>query len=237
MTDINRSELIVVMDRSGSMEPLVADMEGGLRDIVNRTREALKPEQRCNFTFVRFNSTYEAVYEAQDIRYVDASELRLNPGGGTALLDAVGRTINEVGARLRKTPEARRPARIAFVILTDGEENSSREFSRDTVKKMVETQRDVYSWEFIFLGAEGVDNFAQAGNIGISAQHVASYNFSAAGSRRSGALVGSRVANYTSNQSKGLTTNDEAAQRFLSCVDPNAVVPEDPNLVPVVVTP
>ena len=88
------------------------------------------------------------------------------PRGSTALLDAVGRAINETGDRLAKTPEQDRPGLVVFVIVTDGQENSSKEFSKARIKEMIDEQQKKYNWQFTFLGANQ-DAFAEAGGIGI----------------------------------------------------------------------
>jgi hypothetical protein len=94
--------------------------------------------------------------------------------GSTALLDAVGKTINNIGLALSNTAEEDRPANVLFVIITDGEENASKEFTREKVKEMVEHQTNVYKWEFVFLGAN-IDAFRSAGNIGIARNKTANY--------------------------------------------------------------
>lgn len=93
----------------------------------------------------------------------------------TALLDAVGQTIDEVGERLAQTPEQDRPEKVVFVILTDGQENSSVAFSYDDIRRRIQHQENKYNWEFVFLGV-GLEGFSEAANIGVRSDmshHVA----------------------------------------------------------------
>lgn len=94
--------------------------------------------------------------------------------GGTALLDAVGRTIDNLGVRLSNTPEEERPEHVIFVITTDGEENSSMSYSLQKVREMIAHQQEKYSWQFIFLGAN-MDAVSEAGKLGISAKYAANF--------------------------------------------------------------
>ena len=102
--------------------------------------------------------------------------------GGTALLDAVGRTIDNLGVRLSNTPEEERPEHVIFVITTDGEENSSMSYSLQKVREMIEHQQEKYSWQFIFLGAN-MDAVSEAGKLGICASHAANFTPSHSGVR------------------------------------------------------
>ena len=102
--------------------------------------------------------------------------------GSTALLDAVGRTIDSVGARLAAAPEEERPEHVVFVITTDGRENSSREYTAQRVREMVEHQQQKYSWQFVFLGAN-MDAVSEARNLGISAKYAANFTPSHSGVR------------------------------------------------------
>ncbi len=144
----NLTDITVILDRSGSMEVIKDDTIGGLRTFVE---EQKKLPGEATFTLVQFDNEYEVVHATTPIR--DVGDLELVPRGSTALLDAIGRTVNETGARLGAMPEADRPGKVLVVIITDGLENSSREFTRDKVFEMIKHQREAYQWEFNFLGA------------------------------------------------------------------------------------
>ena len=155
------SDLTVVLDRSGSMHVCQSDAEGGLNRFVE---EQKKQPGEAVFTLVQFDTEYEFVHRAVPIRNVP--HCALVPRGNTALLDAVGRAIVETGERLAKVPEAHRPGLVVVVILTDGQENASKEFSKKKVQEMISHQQEVYKWQFIYLGANQ-NAFAEAGELGI----------------------------------------------------------------------
>jgi len=155
------TEIVLVVDRSGSMYSCKADAGGGINQFI---KEQQKMDGKADLTLVQFDYEYEFIHEGVDIDEV--GEYTLDPRGGTALLDAVGRTVQETGARLAKLDEKDRPGLVAFVIVTDGEENSSSEFKLEQVKEMIAEQTDKYNWQFTFLG-EGLDAFAGGSSLGI----------------------------------------------------------------------
>jgi len=142
------TDITVVLDRSGSMASVVNDTKGGFDHFVDDQKKA--PGQ-ANLTLVQFDTIYDFVHQGKPI--AEVPPLVFEPRGGTALLDAIGRAINETGARLKAMPESDRPAKVVFVIITDGEENASKEFTKDRINDMIKHQRDAYKWEFVFLGA------------------------------------------------------------------------------------
>ncbi|HEV3384770.1 MAG TPA: vWA domain-containing protein [Gemmata sp.] len=161
------TDIVVVLDRSGSMQACKDDAEGGLNAFVE---EQKKRPGRAVFTLVQFDTEYEFVHRGEPISGIPP--FSLVPRGWTALLDAVGRAIAETGDRLARTPETERPGLVAFVIITDGQENSSKEFNKEQIKQMIQHQSDAYKWQFTFLGANQ-DAFAEAGGIGITADKTA----------------------------------------------------------------
>lgn len=163
------TDIVVVLDRSGSMRSCQEDAEGGLNTFIDEQR---KQAGETLFTLVQFDTEYEFVHRGVPIQHV--GQCRLVPRGMTALLDAVGRAIVETGERLAAMPEAARPGLVVFVILTDGQENSSKEYSRAQIKDLIEHQQNVYKWQFTFLGANQ-DAFAEAGGLGIRAAGVANW--------------------------------------------------------------
>jgi hypothetical protein len=167
------TDFTVVLDRSGSMETCRAEAENGLNHLIARQKE--EPGSAV-FTLVQFDTEYEFVHRAVPIR--DVPHCSLAPRGMTALLDAVGRSIAEAGDRLKTMPEPERPGLVVFVIVTDGQENSSHEFTKSQIKKMIEHQQSAYGWKFIFLGANQ-DAFTEAQGLGIAPGGVANYLASA----------------------------------------------------------
>ena len=161
MTKPNTTDITVVLDRSGSMVSIAGDMRGGFDSFIRKQREI---PGDCRVTLVQFDDKYDTVYTALPVHVVPP--LVLEPRGSTALLDAVGRTINATGRRLHQMSEGDRPSQVLFVIITDGEENASHEFLGDKVATMTKHQREQYKWEFIYLGANQ-DAFAVAQKMGI----------------------------------------------------------------------
>lgn len=176
----NLTEIVFILDQSGSMESLRDDTIGGYNSYIEDQK---KEEGEAYLTTVLFDHRYELLHDhvnIQNVAPITTKEYR--PGGTTALLDAVGRTINSVGQRLADTPEEERPAHVIFVITTDGYENASQEFTREQVKRMIEHQQDKYSWQFIFIGA-GIDAYAEAESIGLGGYHTMSVSKSSTGAQ------------------------------------------------------
>jgi uncharacterized protein YegL len=163
------TDVIVVLDRSGSMASCQQEAENGVNHFIN---EQKKHEGECVFSLVQFDTEYEFVHRG--VAVASVPKFQLVPRGMTALLDAVGRAINETGERLSKMDESDRPGLVAFVIVTDGQENSSHEFTKAQVKEMIERQQNEYQWQFTFLGANQ-DAFAEAQALGIRPDAAANY--------------------------------------------------------------
>ena len=142
------TDITMVIDRSGSMQSIRTDAEGGINSFIEQQKQ--EPGETL-LTLVQFDTEYEFVHSGVPVKQIPA--FTLVPRGSTALLDAVGRAINETGARLAATAESQRPALVVFVIVTDGAENSSREFTRDQIRTLVEHQQSAYKWQFTFLAA------------------------------------------------------------------------------------
>jgi hypothetical protein len=196
MTKANKSEIVFVVDRSGSMERIAADMRGGFDAFIAEQR---KVPGECAVTLAQFDNEYEVVYQGKPI--ADVPPCVLEPRGGTALLDAIGRTIVNTGTRLRGMREHERPSKVFFVIVTDGEENASRVFRHGDVLESIKHQRDVYGWEFVFLGADE-NAISVAASIGI--RSAAQFTANGAGAR---ALYSSVSAEIGSSRATGMSVN------------------------------
>jgi uncharacterized protein YegL len=170
--------LIFVLDRSGSMAKIKADMVGGYNQFI---AEQKKVKGKCVAFLYQFDDVYEAVYEDQDIQVVkDLTDETYVPRGWTALLDAVGKTINVINERIAKLPEDKRPDKVLVMTVTDGEENSSKEFQGDKIKEMINHQREKWKWEFAYIGANQ-DSWKIGSSMGLSAGTTCNYVASAAG--------------------------------------------------------
>jgi len=162
----NLTELVMILDRSGSMGGLESDTVGGYNSMLHRQAEA---EGEVLVSTVLFDDRSEVLYDRVPLEKVpQMTEKEYYVRGCTALLDAVGGAIHHIR-------EEDRPGKTIFVITTDGLENASREYSYDRVKEMVERQKEKYGWEFLFLGAN-IDAVKTAGRFGIKADRAANYN-------------------------------------------------------------
>lgn len=164
------TEIVCIVDRSGSMSSIAADVIGGLNTFIGKNKEL---PGSANLTLVLFDHMYDVVYSG-DVKNcpVITNELYY-ARGNTAMFDAIGRTINDVGIRLGSYSEEARPSKVIVCIMTDGEENGSRIYTAQRVQEMVKHQTDVYSWEFIFLGAN-IDTAKTSTGLGMSATRSAS---------------------------------------------------------------
>ncbi len=169
---IDLTEIIFILDRSGSMSGLESDTIGGYNSFLETQR---KVDGQAQITTILFDENYEVLHDGVDLKKVKPITGReYFARGSTALLDAIGKTIIDVGLRLSNTSESERPSKVIFVITTDGQENASHEFSYKKINEMISLQQDKYSWEFIFLGAN-IDAAKEAERLGIRADRAANY--------------------------------------------------------------
>ena len=188
-----KSEIICIIDRSGSMASIASDAIGGFNTFLEDQK---KVKGDTTLTFVQFDTQYEIVHEntpLNDVPILDNSTFQ--PKGATALLDAVGKTIDNTGKRLSNTPEGNRPDKIIVAILTDGEENASKQYNLSKIKEMIQHQKEKYQWEFIFLGANQ-DAFAEAAKIGIDVKDTFNFAATSTGVRSAYSNMGSTVTSY-----------------------------------------
>jgi len=187
---LNKTDITIVLDRSGSMLSVLDDAVNGFNQFIEDQK---KVEGEATVTLVQFDTVHEVVYKGKKLE--DVPSLDLQPRGFTALLDAVGKAIAEIGEHLKAMTEDDRPKQVIFVILTDGRENSSKEYSLQQVKQMIEHQTNVYKWQFVFLGANQ-DAIQVAGGMGISAGATMTYAATPEGTRDAFAAVSSGMSRY-----------------------------------------
>jgi len=169
----NYTHITYLLDRSGSMQSVWSDVAGGYQTIIEENQTF---PGECTFTLVGFDTAYEKPVDMAPIAEVDPANLPFAPRGQTALLDALGRTIAEMGEALAALPEAERPDKVLLLVQTDGLENASQEYSGEQVRAMIKHQRDVYKWDFMFLGA-GEDSIAAQGvAVGMPVSSSAAYD-------------------------------------------------------------
>jgi len=169
----NLTEIVFILDRSGSMSGLESDTIGGFNSMIAKQQ---KEEGEAIVSTVLFDDETDVIHDRVAIGEVKKlTEEDYYVRGCTALLDAVGGAIHHIGNVHKYAREEDRPAKTLFVITTDGLENASRHYSFKDVKKLIKRQQEKYNWEFIFLGAN-IDAIEVAGNMGISKDRAANYN-------------------------------------------------------------
>lgn len=165
----NYSHITLVCDRSGSMQAIRNDAEGAVNSFFDKQKEV---PGEASLLFVEFDavrglsgserSWYHVIHDGN---LADVPQYKLVPRGNTALRDAIGRGINETGAKLSAMPEDQRPEHVFFVVQTDGMENSSQEFTQAAVEKLIKEHTDTWKWEFVFLGT-GPESWGQGEAMG-----------------------------------------------------------------------
>lgn len=200
------TELVFILDKSGSMNGLELDTIGGFNSMLAKQKEV---EGECLITTVLFDNNYELLHDRIDYHAIkDISEKEYQVGGSTALLDAIGRTINKFINIQKNTNEDYRAEKIMFVIITDGEENSSREYSAKKIKSLIKNQKKKYGWEFIFLGAN-IDAIKTAGSFGIAQGMAVNYISDSIGTRLNYKAMAQTVASFREKGTVDSTYFDE----------------------------
>jgi uncharacterized protein YegL len=176
----NITELVFILDKSGSMSGLESDTIGGYNAMLKRQQEE---QGEAIVTTVLFDDDYELLHDRSSIKGIRSiTEKDYFVGGSTALLDAIGKTIHKIGNAQKHTSEEHRADKVMFVITTDGMENASHEYTYEKIRNMVERQKERFGWEFIFLGAN-IDAISTAAKFGIGADRAANYKADSEGTK------------------------------------------------------
>jgi hypothetical protein len=189
------THLSVILDRTGSMESIRDDTIGGFNAFLD---EQKKQPGEATLSLVQFDTRdpFEVIHDFKPIGNVPGlTRETYVPRASTPLLDAVGRGINDLEARLAKLPAKKRPGKVVVVIVTDGQENSSREFNKDQIEKMIKEHEEKDGWQFVFLSAD-LGAFQDAHGYGIRMGKRIFFDKSAMGTGRVWASVSTRVSQY-----------------------------------------
>ena len=218
----NAMQIAFILDRSGSMGSIAeATVEG-----VNAFLEEQKNSPtETSIQFVQFDDLYEEIYDGKidQVPFLSMAkpgtdqQRQFVPRGWTALLDAMGRAMTEMGERLSALSEEERQAKVVVVIMTDGQENSSKKYTRDQIATLIQQQRDVYKWEFQYLGANQ-DAIEVAAQYNIPRQNAVTYRASDAGTKNVMRAASNKIYSYgVTGQSLAMNFDDtdrEAAMEF-----------------------
>lgn len=195
MTRPNCTEVVFVVDRSGSMKSIAESMSAAFDAFIKK--QALVPGE-CRVTVVQFDDRYEPMYTALPLNQVPPYSIL--PRGQTALLDALGKTIVVTGKRFGAMKEEDRPSKVLFVIITDGQENASREYNQKQVFDLIKHQQERYAWEFIYLGANQ-DAIQVAQQLGVRQGNALTFDATEAGAYAMVATMDCAVMSYRDSDS------------------------------------
>lgn len=185
------TEIVFILDESGSMSGLEADTIGGYNSFIEKQK---KESGEALVSTVLFANDSKVVHDRVDLKKVEPmNNQQYSPGGCTALLDAIGGAIHHIGNIHKYARPEDVPAKTIFVITTDGQENSSREYSYKNIKMMIERQQEKYGWEFLFLGAN-IDVISEASKLGIRSDRAVKYECDQMGTQLNFSVVSNVVA-------------------------------------------
>lgn len=188
-------DISIILDRSGSMAIIQNDIIGGFNKFIKEQQEN---KSQCTISLFQFDNIYEVVFSNVDLQKCELlDEKTFKPRGTTSLLDAIGKTVNDLGIKYSKMKEEERPEKILVVIITDGQENTSKEFTQEKIKEMIDHQRNVYNWEFLYLGANQ-DSFMVANSYGI--KYSMDYNPDVIGVANLYARTSENVSSFRTNK-------------------------------------
>lgn len=200
MTNPNKTLIAMLVDRSGSMIRMKADMDQAIKAFFDTQREV--PGEAV-VSLSQFDNRYEDVFSFVDLKRLPSYEIL--PRNSTALYDAMGKMITEIGEKLAETDEDERPSKVIFVVVTDGYENASTEWTQQMVNDLVTQQKDQWSWEFVFLGA-GIDAVQVGAGLGIS--RGSTLTFDAASAPVAMAAMGNYVTTTRSGVAASFSEED-----------------------------
>jgi uncharacterized protein YegL len=197
----------LLLDRSGSMVSIRSDAEGGIKTFIEDQRKA---PGKCTLRLAQFDYEYELVHPSTPI--ADVPFPSLHPRGGTALLDGWGRAMTEFGEELAGLPEDGRPAHVIFVVVTDGYENSSQEWSREQIFNKVTEQTETYGWQFLYLAA-GQDAVKEGAAYGVASAATMDWAASPKGTQAVYSAASASVLRTRSGNDGGFTEAERKSAR------------------------
>ena len=205
------TEIVFILDRSGSMAGLEGDTIGGFNAMVEKQK---KEPGTALLSAVLFSDDSEVVYDRVDVRAVEPmTEQQYRVGGCTALLDAIGGAVRHIANVHKYAREEDRPGKTVFVITTDGMENASRRYTAEKVRQMVEHEQKEYGWEFLFLGAN-MDAISAARSFGIRSDRAVRYKGDSEGTSLNYRVVGKAISSVRADAPFSASWSAEIAEDF-----------------------
>ena len=193
----NLTEIVFILDRSGSMGGLEKDTIGGFNSLINKQK---REAGEALITTILFDDRQEVLYDRVPLDRVHAmTEDEYYVRGCTALLDSLGEAIHHIGNIHKYAREEDRPEKTLFIITTDGMENASRRYTSDQVRKMVKRQQEKYHWEFLFLGAN-IDAVQTAAHYGIDRDHAVDFECDSVGTQLNYDVLSDAVSDYRASK-------------------------------------
>jgi Mg-chelatase subunit ChlD len=205
--DENYTHITIILDRTGSMESIRDETIGGFNGFLREQRDA---PDRATLTLVQFDSqnSYEVIYTFTPIAEVAMLDRQTYvPRAATPLFDAVGQGINNLAQQLGKFTKENKPAKVVFVIVTDGKENASCEFRREQIEKMIDEKQEQENWQFVFLSAD-LAAIREAESVGFMREKSLTFDKSAAGTSRAWGSLSGRVTDYRSSRKSEVEFED-----------------------------
>jgi hypothetical protein len=231
----NYTHITVVLDKSGSMGKIANDTIGGFNQFITDQK---KVEGLATLSLIQFDDRYEPNYLSTKIQDVELlNEKTYKPRGWTRLFDAIGRAIIDTGEELNKLKDEEKPEKVVFVVQTDGEENSSKEFNAKEIGDLIKQQTDKYKWEFVFLGAQ-LNTILAMCRMGVSGANTMQYAHNTAGMKSAMKSLSSNLMSYRAGRADSMawTDEDKKAQEVAGIYRAQAreinQIDKDVNLIP-----
>ena len=204
------TKIVFVVDRSGSMKSIADDMIGGYNSFIKEQKRL--NHGTCDVSFYQFDDVYEAVYENKPLNeVVDLDEKTYVPRNMTALYDAIGKTINNVGESLNKMKESQRPDSVLFIVITDGLNNASKEFTSNKIKEMITHQTEKYKWQFSYIGANQ-DAWAVSDSLGFARSSTLNWASNSKGTEKLWKSLSDNASFYRVSKAYSFSAADIKAQ-------------------------
>ena len=205
------TEIVFILDRSGSMAGLEADTIGGFNSLIQKQK---KEDGKAVVSTVLFDDKCKVLHDRKDLKEIaPLTEEDYYVRGCTALLDAVGGAIHHIGNVHKYARAEDRPERTLFIITTDGMENASRKYGYEKVKRMIERQKERYGWEFLFLGAN-MDAVSVAGRFGIAPERAVRFHCDEKGTKLNYRVLSETIANVRCGAPMGTSWKEEIERDY-----------------------